>query len=360
MITLAVDGRGLWDGSQTRGIGVYLTQLVKGLRTHADIRTVVLARPGTGLPAGAELRPVRRSTNRRLADLEHELLLPRELTAVGADVGHGPGQHPPRRAPVPWLQNVHDLTPLTYDDPTYAGDRRRWRRMAPRLRRAAGVITGSRFSAGQVHTLLGIPTDRIHVIAHAAGSAFRPTGEAPAEPPYLLYVGAWGPHKGFAEAFAVVGRLADLGYPHSLKVAGHQDTWMRARVEELRARSPRPERVEILGYVDDLAALYRRATALVVSSRAEGFGLPAVEAMACGTPVVAFANTALTEVVDEGGVLVDDGDVDAFVAALRRVLDSERERLELSQRALARARSFSWERAVAAHADLYRATASSR
>jgi len=112
--------------------------------------------------------------------------------------------------------------------------------------------------------------------------------------------------------------------------------------------------------VDDLAGLYRRATALVVTSRAEGFGLPAVEAMACGTPVVAFANTALTEVVGGGGVLVDDGDVDAFVAALRPVLDSERERAELSERALAHARSFSWERAVAAHADLYRAAATSR
>src|SRR5207237_9291849 len=116
---------------------------------------------------------------------------------------------------------------------------------------------------------------------------------------------------------------------------------------------PRPDLVDGVGYVDDLAALYRQAAVLVVTSRHEGFGLPVVEAMASGTPVVAFTNSALPEVVGDAGLLVPDGDVDAFARAVCSLLDDEATRSELARRGVTRAQRFSWETTAAATVAAY-------
>jgi glycosyltransferase involved in cell wall biosynthesis len=179
-------------------------------------------------------------------------------------------------------------------------------------------------------------------------------GRERTDPPYLLCVGAWGPYKGHAEALDVISRLAALGYPHRLKIAGPQDPWMQAHLESAVASSQRADRVDILGYVAQLPELYRGAEALLMTSRHEGFGLPAVEAMACGTPVVAFANSSLVEVVGDGGTLVPDGDVEAVVAAVRPLLDHAEARARESRRALQRASAFDWRRSAAAHAAVLR------
>jgi alpha-1,3-rhamnosyl/mannosyltransferase len=113
----------------------------------------------------------------------------------------------------------------------------------------------------------------------------------------------------------------------------------------------------VLGFVDDLADTYRRADIFISTSRYEGFGLPAVEAMASGTPVVAFANSAIPEVVGDGGLLVPDGDVPAMVDAVRSLLDDRSRREDVRSRGLERAKHFSWERCGAVHADVYRSVA---
>src|SRR5438445_777387 len=137
--------------------------------------------------------------------------------------------------------------------------------------------------------------------------------EAPiiAPVPYLLYVGVYGPHKGYAEVFEVISEPARLGFPHRLKVVGTLNPWREQQIAGLLEGCRHPERVDLMGFVsnDELRALYGSASALIVTSRCEGFGLPALEAMATGTPVIAFANTALPEVIGTGGTLVPDGDV---------------------------------------------------
>jgi glycosyltransferase involved in cell wall biosynthesis len=138
-------------------------------------------------------------------------------------------------------------------------------------------------------------------------------------------------------------------------IAGRQDEWMLGRVQRVLDRARRPDLVEVAGYVEDLPALYRGASALLVTSRHEGFGLPALEAMASGTPVVAFANSAVPEVVGDGGRLVPDGDVGALVRTAGAVLDDEMVRRSLVRRGLARATHFSWRRSAEAHAAVYRA-----
>jgi glycosyltransferase involved in cell wall biosynthesis len=378
---IVVDARRLGEGSAFRGIGTYVRNLLANLAELEGLEVAALATPATPLPPGVRRVDVRRMARGRLLTLEHSLRLPVDLRRSGAAVAHSPALDPPRRSPVPWVQTIHDLIPFAFDDPELAIERRRWRRFGPRVLRASAVVTPSRHSADDAVAALGLDPASMHVIPHGVEAQFHPapppavlgtemrrddafpfqersTRSAPG--PYLLYVGAWGPQKGYAEAMETVAGLADDGYPHRLVIAGRQDEWMRAQVQRIIDRSRRPDLVDVAGYVEDLASLYRGAAALVVTSRHEGFGLPALEAMACATPVVAFDNTAIPEVVGDGGTLVSDGDVGALVGAVRAVIDDDEVRRSHVTRGLARAALFSWRRSAEAHAAVYRAAQSTR
>lgn len=358
MTAVVVDGYALSDGSHHRGIGTYLKRLLAGLSSQPEFSVSVLADRSARLPEGVAIVPLPRGFPSRFRSAAHELLLPAEVKRLPCDVFHSPAQHPPRRASVPWVQTLHDLTPLTWPHPMLARDRRRWMRIGPRLQRAAAVVAVSRFSADEGIRHLGLDPRVVSVIPHGVDpDVFHPGSAAEPGVPYLLHVAAWGPHKGFAEALAVIAQLAEGGLPHRLVLVGPQDAWMGSQVRAAVAASPRPDRVDVAGYVDDLPATYRAATALLMTSRCEGFGLPALEAMACGTPVVAFANSSLPEVVGDGGVLVEDGDVHAMVSALRRLIGSADARSEIAEAGLAQAARFRWEDMVNSHAELLRSVA---
>jgi glycosyltransferase involved in cell wall biosynthesis len=227
-------------------------------------------------------------------------------------------------------------------------------RAAPTYRAADAVIAISTHAADTGISAFGLDRSRVHIVHLAADPRCSPGPSSVRGSPYLLVVSAYDRRKGFEEAFEVIAALAEAGYPHRLVVAGALPPWVAAEVAALRGGAPRPDRIELLGYADDVVDLYRGADAVLVTSRAEGFGLPALEAMACGTPVISFDNTSLPEVIGDGGLLVADGDVSAFVRAVRTVLDTERLRAELRERGLARASTFSWRRCVDEHVDVYR------
>jgi alpha-1,3-rhamnosyl/mannosyltransferase len=174
------------------------------------------------------------------------------------------------------------------------------------------------------------------------------------DPPYLLIVGEYEARKGYPEAFEVIGRLAAHGLPHELLVAGAIAPWRKSTIEGLVNAAAAPDRISLLGRVSDtrLLELYRGAAITLVTSRMEGFGLPALEAMACGCPVVAFSNSAIAEVVGEGGVLVPDSDVTAMAAAARELLTDDLAWREASAAAVKRAAAFSWAECAAAHAEI--------
>jgi len=330
---VVIDGTALRDGSQFRGIGTYLRHLLTGLESYDDIEPVVVT----------------------LGRRPH-----RDIERAGAALLHSPAQSPPRRSPVPWVQTLHDLTPLAFKHPLLDADRRRWQRVGPRLRDADAVICVSESSATQARDLLGVDPSRLRVVPLGVSSAFGPDGPRREGSPYVLWVSSWGPHKGLEVAAEVVMQLAAEGHPHRLVVAGYQDDAMMRRVRTAVAPAAALDRVEVLGRVPDLAQLYRGATALLVTSRAEGFGLPALEAMACGCPVVAFANSSLPEVVGDAGVLVDDGDVDAYASAVSQVLSDESLRAQLRTNGINRANGFTWERSIAQHVEVYRSLLPSR
>ena len=353
MTVVLVDGYSLSDGSLNRGIGTFLKRLLAGLARSPGVSVRVLAEPGISLPEGVGRTGARWPFPGRLRAPAHDLLLPAYLSRAELDVFHSPAQHPPRHSPVPWVQTLHDLTPLTWPHPLLERERRHWIKVGPRLQRAAAVATVSRFSADEAIRRLGLNSSRLTVIPLGVDpTVFYPSDAPPEDPPYLLHVAAWGPHKGYDEALAVIARLADLGLPHRLVLAGPQDAWMQAKIRAAVSASARPDRVEVAGYVTDLPATYRGATALLMTSRCEGFGLPVLEAMACGTPVLAFANSSLPEVVGEGGVLVPDGDVEAMAGMVRQLVDGGSMRDELVQAGLLRAGRFRWEDMVTAYGQL--------
>lgn len=364
---MLIDGRHLAGGGATRGFGRYLHSLLPELALRPEVEVSVLVTSGgaRAVPQGVRAITIRRGLPLpgRFRDMEHHVRLPFDIARHRHGVFHNAASE---RAPWfcghPWVHTIHDV-PLSFSDAEHSDQVRTWRRRRRRVRFADAVLAVSHYAADNAIAVLGLDPARVRVAASGVPEAFSPppdrppgSGQPGGAAPYLLVVGDYGPHKGYAEAFELIGALADRGLPHVLLVAGRLGSWARPVVDGLVARSPRSSRIRLLGAADDdeLLRWYRGADALVVPSRAEGFGLPAVEAMACGTPVVAFDNTALPEVIGDGGLLVPDGDVRALAEAIfGLVSDPERWRTA-SATAFRRSRAFSWSACAAAYVEVFR------
>jgi glycosyltransferase involved in cell wall biosynthesis len=352
-----VDGDPLARGSAYRGIGSYARPVIAGLARRAGLEVSVLASRRTALPDGARRVAVLRVAPDRWAEAEHDRLAPLDAARTAADVELWMGNHPPRWSRRPVVQTLYDVYPL--DDPAAPGlERRRWQARQSRWREVEAVAAISHYSARAGVRALGLDPSQVVVIPPGVDHDFRPaapegrtgdTGDS-----YLLLVGEHDPRKRHELAFRVAAAVE-----RPLRVAGQVARWNRQAITELVRRSPRPDLIDLVGFVSraELVRLYQEAAAVLVTSSYEGFGLPTLEAMACGTPVVAFANTATTELVAGAGRLVPDGDVDAMVEAIRALLADPDSRSELSVAGLARAAEFTWERSVRAYAELLRAVA---
>ena len=249
-------------------------------------------------------------------------------TVVGAfDVFHfSDWMYPPQRAGVRSTM-IHDLVPLHFPDWVH---RRTVRMHGAKYRHAAQacdvVVVNSRFTGDDVVETLGIDRDRVHVAYPGVDPAFTPEG-ARAEGEYLLAVGTLEPRKNLGHAIEAARQLGI-----ELRVVGAKG-WGGV---EARGRG-----VTWLGYPSDgeLPALYRGAVAFVYPSRFEGFGIPVLEAMACGTPCVVSSHPSLDEAAGEAAVRADPDDLDAIVAAIER---ARAERDRLVPLGLEHARRFTW------------------
>ena len=259
-----------------------------------------------------------------------------------ADLLHCPTYRGPLRSRVPLVVTVHDLAVLRHP-----GAFNRWTRTySPRvvpavLRAARRVIAVSDFTRRELVELLGVPDEKIRVVPNAVGDEF--TQEGPAEAgDYVLAVGTLEPRKNLGRLVEAV-RKTD----RELRVVGARG-WGGVEV--------RGNGVRWLGEVDDaeLARLYRGAACVAYPSLYEGFGIPILEAMACGTPVVTTRGTAMEEVADGAAVLVDARDSEEIAAGIERAAT---ERDTLVPRGLERARAFRWDAVVAATVEVYREAA---
>jgi len=274
--------------------------------------------------------------------------LPRALQREHAALGHFQYVIPPAwRGPS--VITVHDLSYEAHPELFSWSDQAFFRLMVPRAcRRAARVLTVSDYSKADLVERYRLPEHKVVVTPNGVDDQFGPDGPRHAGPPYLLFVGSLQPRKDPVSAVEALSRLdGDL----RLVMAGpakHAAGQVRRAVQ----RHGLGSRVDVLGHVSkqELATLYRGAQCLVFPSRYEGFGLPVLEAMACGTPVVATSSSALPEVVGDAGILVKPGDVDALADGVRQAM-AERDRLVAA--GLERSKHFRWSDAAATTLAVY-------
>jgi glycosyltransferase involved in cell wall biosynthesis len=225
------------------------------------------------------------------------------------------------------------------------------------VRRAACIVTVSEGVREELMGRLGVAADRITVIHEAAPPGFEPV-ENPSRlgaireryhlpSRFVLFVGLLEPKKNLPRLLDALGRLHAGGEKIPLVLAGARG-WAVDDLDARVASSGLASSVRFLGPVsdEDLAALYSAADCFCFPSLYEGFGLPVLEAMACGTPVVASTRGALPELTAGAALLVDPLDVGALAEAIRRLWNDGTLRLELRERGLTRAKAFSWQRAA--------------
>lgn len=319
-------------GRRRTGDETYIEGLLRALPAVAgDLRLAAVTRHPELVPPGVE--PVELAARNQEARMAWSL--PRLLRRLGPDVAHFQHALPPR-CPCPAVVTVHDLS--FERDAAAMGwkDRLVFRTVVPRAaRRAARILAVSERTKRDLMELYGVPEGRIAVTPHGVDPIFRPDGPTG---DYLLFVGAVQERK---NPLAAARAAEEAGFP--LVVAGPEKD--RGLARELARRGAR-----LRGYVrrEELAELYRGAACLLLPTRYEGFGLPVLEAMASGTPVVATPDPALREVAGDAAVYAEP---DRLADGVRRAL-AERDRLVAL--GLERARRFTWEETARRTAEVYR------
>jgi glycosyltransferase involved in cell wall biosynthesis len=295
--------------------------------------------------AAPSLAPGLRRVAQRI--LWQQTRLPAQLRAC-ADVLHATAYTCPLRSPVPVVLNVHDIIAL--ERPELCSRPNVWHMrllLARSIRRAVMNVTTTAHVADRVRTLLGIPAERLAVVPLGVDATrfSTPAGQPPSDPrPYLLFVGNIEPKKGLEALLDAYARIAPaLGL--DLVLAGRPGWRCEKLLERLR-RWCGPGRVVLAGRVSDeeLVRLYQGAWAFVFPSLCEGFGLPVLEAMAAGAPVIHSNHPAVREVVGSAGVVFPVGDGEALAKALRHLNASPNLRNELVAAGRLRAAQFTWER----------------
>ncbi len=326
------------------GVGYYCEELLKAmLASNHDDQFVVFShqRLGLDLPSFNGNLKFADSVRFPVRAFYLHLMLPKVLDAIGPDICHYTNFLAPVSEERPYVVTIHDMGVEVLRNAHPLAKRTYTRRLIPYVaRKARLVITNSEYSKWEIVRHLGIPEDHIRVTPLAASPEFTPIIVHPASP-YFLYVGNLEPRKNLERLIEAFARIP--GKEHQLLVAGNR--WYHGGAAEQKARSLGLNgRVKFLGYVPraELPGLFSGATALVYPSLLEGFGLPIVEAMACGTPVITSNNSSMREVAGEAAVLVDPRNVREITDAMARVAEDRNLRKELSAKGIKRAAEFSW------------------
>jgi glycosyltransferase involved in cell wall biosynthesis len=305
------------------------------VRVGIDVSPLVQTRAGTARYLRAlldrnEYEQIGFQGSTRLATVVRDavwypLVLPREAKERAVDILHCPTFRAPFSTAMPLVVTVLDLAVLRHPGMFNQWSRRYSRFAVPRVvQAAAAVITISEFTKSEVVDVLGTAPEKVHAIPIAVEAPFTPEGPG-AEGDYVLSVGTLEPRKNLARVVEAAQRAGV-----ELRVVGAEG-WGGVKVDGWVGRVSDEE----------LAALYRGARCVVYPSLYEGFGLPVLEAMACGTPVVTSRGGATEEVGDDAAVLVDPLDTAAIAAGIEDALGR---RDELRAKGLERAQAFSWDR----------------
>jgi glycosyltransferase involved in cell wall biosynthesis len=332
------------------GIGRYLEAIAPrvvgaGGRAYTLLGSPeALARAGLTAGPGVEIREVAAP----MYSLREQWRVARAIPS-GTDLFWAPHYNIPLAHRGRLLVTLHDLLHLAMPEFVPGVHRRAYARVvfAAVRRRAAHLICVSEFTASEAMRLLDLPAARMTVVHQGVDEAWFHPPATPLEPerPFLLYIGNVKPHKNLRRLVEAFAALRDE-IPHHLLLVGRREGLITADTEVARLAGPLGERVRFTGEVDD-AALRRylgAADALVLPSLYEGFGLPALEAMAAGCPVLASTAASLPEVCGDAALYFDPRSTAELVEAIRRLVRDPALGEELRERGAARARRFTWER----------------
>jgi glycosyltransferase involved in cell wall biosynthesis len=351
------------------GAGRYIAELARRL-PDAGVSTTLVTRRGDterwrDRSPRAEVRGL--MPNERVARLAYEAwLVGASVTARDSDIWHAPHYTMPRRGSTPTVVTIHDLTFFTNPEWHERSKVAFFRRAITYSAEHARVLVSvSDFSARLIDAM--IPAHAPIVVAPLGVelAIFQPEDRddesilrshaLPADVPFIFFVGTVEPRKGLDVLLDAFGEIARDDHEVELWLAG-QAGWGEGPIEAQIEGHPFHARIRRLGFVVDalLPVLYRHARAVTYPSRGEGFGLPVLEAMACGASVVTTDGTVMAEVAGDGARLVPVGNADALAASLADVLhSSDDDRRQWARRARGRAEHFTWEACVAQHLVAY-------
>jgi glycosyltransferase involved in cell wall biosynthesis len=364
-LRIAIDARKLHD----YGIGTYVRNLVHCLaRLDFDDCYVLLCRPADVeyvRSLGSRFQPL--PGQARHYSLGEQVSIPLALSRVRLDLFHAPHYVVSPLTRCPYVVTIHDCIHLRF--PQYLPNR-----LAPMYartvmrsaaRKAKRVLTVSQASKQDILHYLRIPADKVEVIYNALDTrlATPPTEDDMARvrerfqltSPFILYAGNIKPHKNvdrLIEAYSILRRRGAVGV--KLLIIGDEIS-KYPNLRRLVHRFQLHQHVRFLGFVPEetLSALYRLASVFVFPSLYEGFGLPPLEAMAAGAPVITSNVSSLPEVVGDAAILIDPMDAGAIADAMARVLAEPALRAELIRRGHERVKAFSWERSVTRVHEVY-------
>lgn len=357
--------------SPLTGIGNYIVHLAAALEASGTIDAYAFYghRWARGWPqppiAAAKARAWRGAVvrglkpwvpfRRELRAAQQRIVFARGLRRFAIELYHEPN-YVPLAFDVPVVLTVHDLSWVHFPQ-THPGDRVRWleRHLPPALDRAAAVLVDSDFVRREVLAAFPVPPERVHAVHLGVDARFRPRtalatrvvlgGHGLRHGEYVLSVGTVEPRKNLRHVLAAYARLPQgIRTRYPLVVAGARG-WQAHDLERDLARLTDAGEVRFLGHVpsEDLPLLYAGAALFVFPSLYEGFGLPPLEAMASGVPVLVSDRASLPEVVGDAGVRLDPDDPEATTRHLAALLDDPAARTRLGERGRARAARFTWQ-----------------
>jgi glycosyltransferase involved in cell wall biosynthesis len=368
----------VWDarvvyGPELRGMGAYGVNLVGAMaRARRDVEHVLLTDEPTAYTdriEGLVPRVVGPSRGYRW-HLWEQLGLPWHAAKLRADILHSPANTAPRMASVPRVITVHDVIPYLPEvaESTLSG--RYWLRTIPNaIRTADAIVTVSEASRQDIVRVLNIPADRVTVVPSAAGiDVVRPSEETirsvlaahHVQPPYVLTLAAPAPRKNTLGVVEVFARVARAVPEVQLVMTGVGPLLRDKIVAAARSRGIPESRLRLIEFADPTVrnALYAGSSVFLFLSLYEGFGIPILEAMRCGAPVLCSTRASCPEVAGDAAVLVDPTNIDAAAGRLIDMLRApESERDQWRARGRAREQTFTWQRTAMMTLQVYDAVA---
>jgi glycosyltransferase involved in cell wall biosynthesis len=365
-VKIAIDARKLRD----YGIGTYVRNLLRQLARQDTVNDYVVLCREADCDGVEELGPRFRAVIETAANysIAEQFALPMDLRREAVDLFHAPHYVLPPLTPCTSVVTIHDCIHLRFPQylPNRIGYAYARAQMWSATHRAARVITVSEASKRDILRYFRVPESRIDVIYNAIDDRFwqQPATEEiervreryRLDAPFVLYAGNIKPHKNLERLIEAFHLLRQNPAMHGVQLLIIGDEISKyATLRRAVHRHKLHKHVRFFGFVSDqtLAALYRLADAFVFPSLYEGFGLPPLEAMASGCPVIVSNVSSLPEVVGDAALMIDPYEPSAIADAMERVLTDAALRADLRRRGLARAREFSWERSIARVREIY-------